>query len=358
MSSYKTSLPVSQKTYYTSSDNIDFKLSFPNMSVVGNTIRLSGNLQVYKDATPTPVTAQNIYYDGMCGIHSFFNNLVVSSQLKGIVENQSEYPRWIKMKNSATFTNSQIVSDSKSLNQLLFSDFTLSNSYLNSKLPFSCHLDICLNNVVNNGVLNYSTWGDITLSVRIVQAIECLFGSDMTNDVNFRLTDLSCDYLTVQELKDKSPVLMTINYPLKQTINSANAMLDVKLPSIINKVSCSFLQQSQQYQMTFNNLELQQPSGIYKLFYNFNNSTTGYVSYPVESLVDMIDHYLASFSNYDNKNDCTVKKVQDDKFFGVGLDFAQNIDLSNSSFGLNILSSISGVTPFYIFMYFQGLIQV
>mgnify|MGYP003347818705 CR=1 FL=1 len=60
---------------YNGGENIDFTLSFPNMSLVGNTVRISGKLNVKKGNDYVGFT-DKIFYDGMTGIHSFFNNIV------------------------------------------------------------------------------------------------------------------------------------------------------------------------------------------------------------------------------------------------------------------------------------------
>ena len=359
MTEYNLRYPVSQKATYRTGDNIDFVLTFPNLALVGNSIRLTGNLDVYKTGNTAFNPGDKVYYDAFAGIHSFFNNITVSCQTKGTIETQSEYPRWIKMKNTATKPNSQIVSNSKSLLQLLYMNSEQTNDLIRQyTLPFSCDLDICLNNVVSSTPIPYNNTGDITISLRIVQALEALFGPDMTNDVNFTISDFACEYLTVPIPQPTQPIAMLATYYIKQIINSSNSVINVKLPAVVNRVSCTFMRVAEELQLTYNNIELEQPEGISKLYYSFNDSTNTFISYPIESVEDILEHYLLSFINDDTKHDVTVRKINDNKVFGVGLNFEEGINLQTSSFGLNIISNINNNEPYNIYAYFKGIISL
>ena len=358
MTEYNLRYPVNQKASYFGGENIDFTLSFPNMSLVGNTVRISGKLNVKKGNDYVGFT-DKIFYDGMTGIHSFFNNIVVSFQTKGVIETQSDYPRWIKMKHTATRTNSQIISNSKMLAQLLNVNTYKTNYQLDSEVAFCFDLDCCLNNVVSSTAIPYTKTGDITISMRAVQPFEALFGRDMGSTVRYEITDLACEYLTAMtQPQDNQPTTMLMNYSLKQIINSGNANVNIKLPAVVNRVSCSFMRVAEELRMKYNNVELERLPSINKLYYSFNDSTNTFVSYPLESLEDMIQHYLDSFINDDTKNDATLQKLNDNKFFGVGLNFEDSINLLSTSFGINLYSKVTSDDPYYIYTYFKGISQI
>jgi hypothetical protein len=115
---------------------------------------------------------------------------------------------------------------------------------------------------------------------------------------------------------------------------------------------------AEELQLTYNNIELEQPEGISKLYYSFNDSTNTFISYPIESVEDILEHYLLSFLNDDTKHDVTVRKINDNKVFGVGLNFEEGINLQTSSFGLNIISNINNNEPYNIYAYFKGIISL
>ena len=355
--SYHLRYPVSQKSSYASGDNVDLTLSYPMQSILGNSVRLSGLLNVFRTGTTHIALTDKIYYDPAVGINNFFNHLVVSSFSKGVLESQSDYPRWIKMKHSATRTASQLVSNSRYLTQLMCQDETTSTVLMTGQMPFSVDLDCCLNNVVDSAEIPYSKFGDITISFRIPQALESLYGPDMTNAVNFVMSNLACEYLTIPESKSPLPTTMRVNYSAKQIINSMNSSINIKLPAVVDRVSASFMKVAEELQLVNNNVELERPAGITKLYYTFNDSTNTFVSYPLESVEDMLEHYLDSFINDDVKNGATLRKVCNDELFGIGLNLESSISLAQTSFGLNILSAIQTVDPYYIYAYFKGILS-
>jgi hypothetical protein len=356
MSEYNLRYPVSQKSTYKSGDNVEFVLSFPGQSLVGNSVKISGKLDVYSTGT-TRLVNERVYYDHLCGVHSFINNVVVSTQLKGVIENQTIYTRWVKMKNSATKATSQVISDAKCLNQLLCADYKQTTFLMNQQLPFSIDLDCCLNNVVAGSAIPYSKTGDVNIAFRVVQALEALFGEDVNGNVNFTLSDLACEYITVP-VDNKATTTMLCSHQIKQIINSVNSVVNVKIPAVVSRVSCSFMKVSEELTMPNNNTELERPLGVYKLYYTFNDNTNTLVSFPIETQEDMLEHYLDSFVRNDIKNSATLKKINDNKFFGIGLYFEDFISLDSTAFGLNLLSQVKSSDPYYIYMYFKGISEL
>jgi len=72
----------------------------------------------------------------------------------------------------------------------------------------------------------------------------------------------------------------------------------------------------------------------------------------------MLEHYLDSFLNDDSKSNATLQLVNDHKFFGIGLNFEQYMNLQAQSFGVNILSAILSNDPYYIWLYFQSILTI
>ncbi len=373
---YNLRFPVNQKSEYKPGDNVDFVMSFPAMSLLGNSVHLSGVLNVYKVPGHRVLATDKIYYDSATGINSFFNNVVVSSFTKGTIETQSDYPRWIKMKHTATKTASQLVTSNNLLTQLLCQDDSLTTPLMTDKLPFSVAVDCCLNNSVPTqdnvaAEIPYVVSGDVTLCLRLVQPLEALYGADVNAQVTYTITDFACEYVTKPQAPKPPQPTMLINYSVKQIINSSNAVVNVKLPAIINRMSSSFMKVSEELQYTLNNLELERPKGIDKLYYTFNDSTNTFITYPIESIEDILQHYLESFQNPDvdmsapdavnsniRKNNATLRKIIENKLFGVGLDLETNLSLQNTSLGVQIHSQVETTDPYYMYAYFKGVISL
>lgn len=358
MQNYNLRYPTNQKATYRSGDNVDLVMSFPGMSLLGNSVRISGILNVYKSATTAVAPTDKIYYDAATGINSFINNVVVSSFAKGTMETQSDYPRWVKMMHTATKTSSEMVTNSRYLTQLICQDDKLTPSLLSGPLPFTFKIYCCLNNVGGNPQIGYSTTGDLTISFRVVQPVEALYGADVTSNTNFTISNLCCEYMTMPEAKQTEPTYLLSMYSVKQIVNSVNASVQVKLPAAISKMSASFMRVAEELQNPYNNLELERLPGLYKLYYTFNDTTNQLVTYPIESNEDILEHYLDSFMNNSIKNSATLNRINNNKFYGVGLDLGQNISLAQNSLGVNVLSQVASDDPYYMYAYFLGISQL
>ena len=364
---YNYLYPTSQKASYTSGDQVDFLLSFPNKSIVRNSVRISGSLQVNSTGT-TILAGQKVYYDATSGVHVCFNNVTVSTQARGVIEIQQDYARYVKMRNMATKTTEQMISSGKLINELCMSDSTKTNAYLAQVLPFYVKPDVCLNNFngleANVGGIDYTQTGDITLSLRVSTTNEFLFGSDMNANVNFVLTNLAVEYQTVP-LQGK-PILMVVKSSIKQTLNSSNSTVSVSLPATANSISCSFMKVSEEADVQKNHIDCEKPDGISRLYYSFNGATGQYIGFPVDSVQDMIAHYLDSLhavdplagrNPADRKNDITNQLLSEQKAFGVGLDFDTMSLAANSNFALNIMSNVVSDSPYYVYMYIHSIYQ-
>jgi hypothetical protein len=363
MNEYVQIQPSSFKSSYAPNDNIDFTLTFVGKSIIRNSIRLSGVLKVWA-ATATAVNAQNIFYDSTVGIHSFMNNFVVSTQNNravSILENQPDYGRYVKMRNTATKTQEQMITSGRLINELTMSDSSKTNKYMTNELPFYMKPDICINNCSGN--LDYSKTGDIKVSFRLVSPVECLFGSDMTNAVSYEIKNLTLEYRTTAEMKQ--PVVMVVKQSINQSLNSANATVSVQLPASVNSLVSSFMRVAEERQLTYNNLELEMPLNLAKLYYQFNNSGQ-YIAYPLESVQDMLQHYIDGFHANDAiagkmndfKNDITLQKLNDNKIFGVGIDFSDSISMANSAFSLNLVSGVKSDDPYRVWIYFNTIVSL
>jgi hypothetical protein len=123
-------------------------------------------------------------------------------------------------------------------------------------------------------------------------------------------------------------------------------------------MSASFMRVAEELQLTYNNTALERPRNLNKLYYTFNDNTNGMISYPLETIEDILEHYLTSFINEDTKNGVTLKKLNNDKCFGIGLNLEESINLAQNSVGLNIQSEILSTDPYYIYIYFLGVATI
>ena len=97
--------PENVKDYWSQNENVDFVLSFNQRKLIGNSVRIEGDLYCYSDAGTTLLTAAtDCKIDAKIGAHGLFSSIVTTFQSSslGVIESQTEYPRLVKMETDAT----------------------------------------------------------------------------------------------------------------------------------------------------------------------------------------------------------------------------------------------------------------
>ena len=86
---YNSVQPEALKDAYREYDTIDFVLTFENQSLVVDTLKLEGIIELDDP--------DNSYVDSTVGIHSIIDTITVDFQNEGNVQNLTEYPHWVRM---------------------------------------------------------------------------------------------------------------------------------------------------------------------------------------------------------------------------------------------------------------------
>lgn len=361
MSKYNQVQPMPMKATYNANDNVDFTLSFENNFLLPNSIRLSGMFNVLNAGVAVDPQVDKVYYDANIGIHGMFSSIITTSDKLGTVENITNYGRVVKQHKMCTQTTSQIVSESTSLNELCVGHDLLTVNVLTQPTSFSFAPDFCLNNMINDmqtfGALDYNKTGNIKVSVRVASILEALFGATApVCTINF--TDLKLDYVTVPMSPTKQSLYVTREV-ITQTISNTQSSFATNVPSgTCRSMSGSFLAIAHNNAGGFNNYELEEPTGgISKVYFSYKDSTDGFVvAYPLESQQDILLNFIRSYSSaMDNKNSASLGNWQMGKFYGVGIAFLDDIDLSNDKFTITLTTGIQQVAPFYLYLIFTSV---
>jgi hypothetical protein len=98
---YHSVQPENQQIDYQEMNNVDFNISIQGRKLVAGTVRLVGDIEVVYPGTTEPLDTL-VAYDHMVGSHCFIDRIDTSTNLKGVVENLSDYPRYIATKANAT----------------------------------------------------------------------------------------------------------------------------------------------------------------------------------------------------------------------------------------------------------------
>ena len=89
---YHSVQPENQQIDYQEMNNVDFNISIQGRKLVAGTVRLVGDIEVVYPGTTEPLNTL-VSYDHMVGSHCFIYRIDTSTNLKGVVENLSDYPR-------------------------------------------------------------------------------------------------------------------------------------------------------------------------------------------------------------------------------------------------------------------------
>jgi len=373
---YHSVIPENNKSSFGEYDNIDFQLTFEGRAMNLNSVRIVGDLTVQDGSLPLSDVsniAKDIKLDRLVGAHAFIESITTSFFNGGnVIENLTEYPRYVKMKNAGrkgvnSMNNGSNVCEllapvDEMTNLILKGTTPPDNSTANlAPLPpdFSIKPEICLNNASGSPVLPYSRSGAIRLTVNLGRVFSALYGVDVSSTTSYSISNLKVAFTSVPEDPSMSDsVVMRTIINLKQSIESSFANVGVKVPAICDRMSASFQVQNQENTAKNNNTELAKVPNLTELQFLFNDSTNSLISFLLRDYEQIISRYIDSF--YDTgKNALTTYNLADNDGFGAGLDFDDFIDLRNQRFNLQLQSGISTQAQnMIIYMYFHSIIKV
>ena len=211
--SYKSVFPDSVKPSYNPNENVSFSLEFNNESLVGGSVRLYGVLDFYVNNADTLGTDT---IDRQTGIHSVFSSISVSTEKQGVIQQLIQPARFRKMRQQASQTEGDLVARNDNVSCLCVARTNQMNSLLKGKFgsqnvqPFTCPLDVCLNQSVGN--IPFQKTGKITIDIRTASVFQFMNGTE--GAANYQLKDLELHYQTTKE-NPKEPVEMLTFYSMK-----------------------------------------------------------------------------------------------------------------------------------------------
>ena len=377
--------PLSTQDIYKEYSNVDFRLSFPGRKMVANSLRVEGRFNAYKANTSPPIETNRIrntdnksFYDPQIGVNACFQQLTTSTQNQGQLELLSEAPRLCKMINTTMATQNDMGNSSNS-SELKTRTLMLANRILKGErfdnvadadlpkngMSFSSK-PICCLNMASAGLaqpqVKYSTTGDIMFTIQLARNDAVFFGSDVaaagSNVYNYTLSELSVSFSSVpDDSEPQMPIDFHTSSNVRQTVQSTFSNVSVNESNLSNSVSCSFLRQAEENSPNFNNTRLDKPPLVTNIEYLFNDSTNKFLTFNLKSNQEIIERYLESMSNSKVNHVQNVMNKAGENY-GIGIKFADYLDLSTNKFGVNITSSTLSNDPYIIFLYFHGKVSI
>jgi len=353
-------------------DNVDFVLSFQNKSIQLGSIRLEGDLNIQQGGLGLYAPAnksKDIKFDNFVGAHTFIESIQTSmGQPVGgeVIENLTEYPRYVKMKTTASTSqtdnfNSSNVCELKAPNDshlkaILKGGAVETQPAVEQRtLPdFSIKPHICLNSV--DARLPYRRSGDIRVSLNLNRLAGALYGLDVNNQTSYKITNLQLTYNCYEDDGDNEAVVLRTVMNIKQSVLSAFSNTASKVPAVVNSVSCSFNRQDRENAYTWNNTALFKVPNVSELQFLFNDSLNKGIAFVLRDNEEVVNRYIESFMDT-GKNEMSPQRIAANEGYGVGLRFDDYIDLRNQKFNTQLTSELSSNTPLIMYMYFHSILK-
>ena len=371
---YHTADVEATQDFYVEYNNVDFILAVgPGRSLVQNSVRLIGDVRILDENGAIPDNSGGegfIGFNHRIGCHSFIESCqtTFSGLQGGIKENIQNYARWVYMSSTATladtdYNSAALQCEHRAPNQVTSQAYaggclTRGTTPIQTDLDFSVR-PLCILNRMEGDHLPFEKSGDIRLTFNLARNIAALQGVKAGNGAAYQLRNLRLSYNSVPTVGTWSDTATSMRsvYNIKSTLLSGSANVAAQVPAVCDAVSCSFQRQSDENVNVVSNLKCNVLPGIRNLQFQFNNSTSQYVTYEMNDNNEMLHRYLDSFS-HTGYNQTYLANFRDNQSFGVGLEFKGFIDLTQQQFGIQITSDITNADPYNLYSYFHSLIRV
>ena len=368
---YHTADVEATQDFYVEYNNVDFILAVgPGRSLVQNSVRLIGDVRILDSAGDIPDDNNSIGFNHRIGTHAMIESCqtTFSGLQGGIKENIQNYARWVYMSSTATladtdYNTASLQCELRAPNQKI-SERYAEGSVTRGAVPIQTDLDfslrpLCILNRMEGDHLPFEKSGDIRLTFNLARNIAALEGVDAGNSAQYQLRNLRLSYNSVPTVGTWSDTATSMRsvYNIKSTLLSGSANISAQVPAVCDAVSCSFQRQSDENVNVVSNLKCNMLPNIRNLQFQFNNSTSQYITYEMNDNNEMLHRYLDSFS-HTGYNQVYLANFRDNQSFGVGLEFNGFIDLSQQTFGIQVSSDITNTDPYNMYNYFHSLIRV
>jgi hypothetical protein len=366
---------------YTDFDNIDFQVACQGRKILGNSVRILGNITVYPTQTATNLD-ENIYYDGLTGSHSWFQSITTSFQTVGQVENIQFYPNKVASKSRAQLANEDLFQSmyqcenrnpNGELNNILLKGTTANDAEayvagLNRPLDFAIKPDFCLNNFVagTDSALPYAKTGDINIQLIVSRSVSVLYGGTSSGagmigvDRNIRLTNVRLIFTSIpDDAKYAKEYSMVITSSLKQSLQSSYATISANAPlALCDRFWIVFVRQSDDTNPLANGLMTYRPPYVERVEYLYNDSFNGEFQYALLNEEEILTNFVRAVNNVVADTQTNLNKLASNDGYGLGARLGGFVDFRTNKLSINIQSGISSSSAVTAYMFFSGIVSI
>lgn len=370
--------PNNLKANYSPFDQVNFTLSNDGRSMVVGSLHLEGVLAVVQGAEPYGNTATTnvdlVYYDRFVGAHSVIDQLTVEAGGQTL-ESVPNYPRLVKSlvtgsESQTTMFLSHNVCELKCpgdeiAREILMGNWLAGNATAGAAVPAVQRVNpdfsirpVCVLNGALTGAIPYRRSGDINVSINLARIADVFFGPQAGATTSYTLSDLRMTWRSVPDNGANDPVSLTRYLGIKQSIQSSNASMQLRVPAVCDSMFMTFLPQADAGALVPNTTACARPPQVSHVQYLFSDSTNRLITYQLRTELEILEKYVDALNNGSDTSAVTLRNVKNSETYGMGLSFDGPLDLNRNKLSVIIESAISNANPFVAFAFFRSTLQV
>jgi hypothetical protein len=370
--------PENLKAAYSPFDQVNFSLSNEGRSMVVGSIHLEGVLAVVQGAEAFGATATSsgdlVYYDRFVGAHSVIDQMTVEAGGQTL-ETIPNYPRLVKSlvtgsESQTTMFLSHNVCELKCPGDEIAREILMGNrlpedSSAGGAVPAveRVNLDfsirpVCVLNGAMSGAIPYRRSGNINVSINLARIADVFWGPQVGAGTSYTLSDLRMTWRSVPDNGKNDPVSLTRYLGIKQSIQSSNAALQLRVPAVCDSMFMTFLPHSAAGQLIPNTTACTRPPEVSRVQYLFSDSTNRLITYQLRTELEILEKYVDALNNGSDTSAVTLRNVKNSETYGLGLSFDGQLDLNRNKLSVIIESAISNAEPFEAFAFFRSTLMV
>ena len=295
---YRSVYPLTQQDTYVQNQVNRFILGTAGQAILPGSIRITGKCAISSAAAPvTAIPAgSSVYIDPAVGYHALFMKLESGTRAQGTVESLTYYPRLVKTKATAKAYNMAQAVDGFNSIEGKGPNVTFVNGMLQGLgnaggavdpyIPFSIMPDIWANKT-DGPIAGSKIGNELVIQFTLATNQQVLFGSDVTANHNYVITDLKCDWQAVNE----SAVDLTKPVNFEKYLDDRQLMIGpvtsvntVAPGGLVDAVHMSFVKQADEFALAKNYLQTAPPPGE-PLYYPAGGNHSDLGDYGLERIV-------------------------------------------------------------------------
>ena len=388
MAYYRSTPPSSQQTFYREQENIDFHINLQKDEAVEmGSVRLEGRVTTYVTGSTAVTANTRLYYDNYVGSQALTSQLTVVFDKFGTLENNMNYPRYVKHHAVATLAPESLGTQTDNSVELRVATQAMTKGMLEGQftrdlsLPFSNRLYCCLNDASDD--IPSALTGNIMIRIRTPPTNQWVFGEDYVAGTNYKLEDIMLTYNVVKAVPLKAPLILKVtNSAPSVAIASTQVNISQSSPGLSNAVSLSFISQERQNDAgSYNYLAMMPPPGkppvgagisggsetdtghygVERCTYAVNDTDTALVGFTFESREEIAANGLRVFGEGTRTYSALIRNYSDPDqpdCYLMGMPFGKYIDFSSTKFGLELQTQCTQQDQYQAYLFFHSAIQI